>query len=313
MPEADVQPGRSLAVGEELPIVRLRHWGRWISGAVVLGLLALLGVALAQAQIDYGSVPEFLWYRVVLVGLLNTVLLAVIAQGSAIVIGVVIALMRRSVNPVARWFAAAYIWLFRGLPVLLQILIWYNLALVFTYISIPLPFGGYLLHEQTNVLVTAFVAALLGLALNESAYMAEIVRAGLNSVDGGQAEAAKSIGMGPLLTLRRVVLPQAMRVIIPPTGNDFINMLKGTSIASVIGVTELIHAANNISSNNLLVMETLLAAAIWYMVVVTIAGIGQHYLERSFGAADRVGSAGGAWSRAARALRTAPTVRSRDV
>jgi polar amino acid transport system permease protein len=296
----------------ELPIVRLRHWGRWASGVVLLVLLGMLLVALAGAQIDYASVPGFLFYPVILVGLANTVLLAVAAQGAAIVIGIVIALMRRSANPVARWFAGGYIWLFRGLPVLLQILIWYNLALVFTYISIPLPFGGYLLHEQTNVLITAFVAALLGLALNESAYMAEIVRAGFTSVDPGQVEAAQSIGMSPLLTLRRVVLPQAMRVIIPPTGNDFINMLKGTSMASVIGVTELIHAANNISSRNLLVMETLLAAAIWYMVVVTVAGVGQHYLERAFGAADRAGAASGPWARAARALRTAPLGRSRD-
>jgi polar amino acid transport system permease protein len=138
--------------------------------------------------------------------------------------------------------------------------------------------------------------------------MAEIVRAGLNSVDSGQTEAAKSIGMTPAATLRRVVLPQAMRVIIPPTGNDFINMLKGTSMASVIGVTELIHAANNISSNNLLVMETLLAAAVWYMVVVTVAGVGQHYLERSFGQADR-----GPLSRAGKALRGMPLVRSARV
>ncbi|HEV7980627.1 amino acid ABC transporter permease [Amycolatopsis sp.] len=292
----------------ELPIVRLRHWGRWVSAVVILALLGALGVALSQAQIDYPSVPEFLWYRVMLVGLFNTVLLAVIAQASAIVIGIVIALMRRSANPVARVFAAVYIWLFRGLPVLLQILIWYNLALVFEFISIPLPFGGFLIHEQTNVLVSAFTAALLGLALNESAYMAEIVRAGLNSVDSGQTEAAKSIGMTPASTLRRVVLPQAMRVIIPPTGNDFINMLKGTSMASVIGVTELIHASNNIASNNLKVMETLLAAAIWYMVVVTIAGIGQHYLERAFGASDRIPTSG-PWTRAALALRTAPLLR----
>ncbi|HET6291514.1 MAG TPA: amino acid ABC transporter permease [Amycolatopsis sp.] len=295
---------------EPLPIVRLRHWGRWVGAVVILALLILLGIALGNARIQWDSVPKFLWYRVMAVGLLNTLLLAVIAQGSAIVIGIVIALMRRSANPVARWFAAGYIWLFRGLPVLLQILIWYNLALVFEFISIPLPFGGHLLHEQTNVLITAFTAALLGLALNESAYMAEIVRAGLNSVDSGQTEAAKSIGMSPSATLRRVVLPQAMRVIIPPTGNDFINMLKGTSMASVIGVTELIHAADNISSNNLLVMETLLAAAVWYMVVVTVAGVGQHYLERAFDSEDRSRSP---FSRAAKALRTAPLVRSERV
>ena len=237
------------APAQALPIVRLRHWGRWVSAVVIVGLLAGLFVALSEARIDWASVPDFVVYRVMLLGLVNTVLLAVIAQSVAIVIGIVIALMRRSANPVAKAFAAGYIWLFRGLPVLLQILIWYNLALVIPRISIPLPFGGSLIDEPTNVLVSAFTAALLGLALNESAYMAEIVRAGLNSVDSGQTEAAKSIGMAPNLTLRRVVLPQAMRVIIPPTGNDFIDMLKGTSIASVIGVTELLHASNNISSH----------------------------------------------------------------
>ncbi|RJQ77991.1 amino acid ABC transporter permease [Pseudonocardiaceae bacterium YIM PH 21723] len=266
----------------DLPIVRLRHWGRWVAAIVIVTLLVLLGVALGNADISWNRVPEFLWYRVMLTGLLNTIVLAVLAQGVAIVLGIVIALLRRSANPVARWFAAGYIWLFRGLPVLLQILIWYNLALVFPAISLP-----FLVHAPTNALISAFTAAALGLTLNESAYMAEIVRAGLNSVDSGQAEAAKSIGMSPAATLRRVVLPQAMRVIIPPTGNEFVNMLKGTSMASVIGVTELIHAANNISSNNLLVMETLLAAAVWYMVVVSVAGVGQHYLERAFGAADR--------------------------
>jgi polar amino acid transport system permease protein len=306
MPEADLTT--RTAPDTELPIVRVRHWGRWVSAVVILALLAALGALLAQARIQYETVPGFLWYHVMAVGLLNTVLLAVIAQAAAIVIGIVVALMRRSANPVARVIAGVYIWLFRGLPVLLQILIWFNLALVFEFVSIPLPFSnGYLVHEPTNVLVSAFVAALLGLALNESAYMAEIVRAGLNSVDRGQTEAAKSIGMTPAMTLRRIVLPQAMRVIIPPTGNDFINMLKGTSMASVIGVTELIHAANNISSHNLLVMETLLAAAIWYMVVVTVASIGQHYMERAFAAEQ---AAARPWSRIGRALRSMPLRRA---
>ncbi|WP_326946714.1 MULTISPECIES: amino acid ABC transporter permease [unclassified Amycolatopsis] len=288
---------------EPLPIVRLRHWGRWVAAVVILALLVLLGVALGNAQIEWSQVPDFVFFKVMATGLLNTVVLAVLSQAVAIVLGIVIALLRRSANPVARWFAAGYIWIFRGLPVLLQILLWYNLALVFPVIHIP-----FLVDAQTNVLISAFTAAFLGLALNESAYMAEIVRAGLNSVDSGQTEAAKSIGMTPAATLRRVVLPQAMRVIIPPTGNDFINMLKGTSMASVIGVTELIHAANNISSNNLLVMETLLAAAVWYMVVVTVAGVGQHYLERAFGQADR-----GPLSRAGKALRGVPLVRSARV
>lgn len=260
-PEAPARP----TIGGELPIVRLRHWGRWVSAVIILALLAGLGVLLARAQIEYDTVPAFLWYHVMLVGLLNTVVLAGLAQAVAIVIGVVVALLRMSANPVARVVAAVYVWLFRGLPVLLQILLWFNLALVFQYISIPLPFGGYLVHEQTNVLISAFVAALLGLALNETAYMAEIVRAGLTSVDRGQIEAAKSIGMTPAMTLRRVVLPQAMR-------------------------------------------ETLLAAAIGYMVVVTVASIGQHYLERAFGASDRAGTS--PWSRVGRALRAMPLRRA---
>ncbi|NUT94784.1 MAG: amino acid ABC transporter permease [Saccharothrix sp.] len=264
--------------GDDLPVVPLRHWGRWVGGALILGLLVALGLALADAQIDYAAVPGFFVHDIMLRGLWNTVVLAVCAQAGAVVLGVGIALLRRSANPVARWFAAGYVWLFRGLPVLLQILLWFNLALVFEHISIPMLF-----QEKTNVLITAFVAALLGLGLNESAYMAEIVRAGLNSVDHGQVEAAKAIGMTPVVALRRVVLPQAMRVIIPPTGNNFINMLKGTSMASVIGFLELVHAANNIASRNLQIMETLLAAAAWYMVVVSLASIGQHFLERFYG------------------------------
>ncbi|MDX8033220.1 amino acid ABC transporter permease [Lentzea sp. BCCO 10_0856] len=262
----------------ELTVVPLRHPWRWFSGAVILLVLAGLGWAMAEAQIQWEDVPGFFTHPVMLEGLLNTIVLAVVAQGGAIVLGVVIALMRLSANPVARWFAVGYIWLFRGLPVLLQILIWFNLALVFQNISIPMLFS-----VPTNVVMTAFVAALLGLGLNESAYMAEIVRAGLSSVDPGQTEAAKSIGMTPMTTLRRVVLPQAMRVIIPPTGNNFINMIKGTSMASVIAFLELIHAANNISSRNLEIMETLFAAAAWYLVMVSVASIGQHYLERAYG------------------------------
>jgi polar amino acid transport system permease protein len=267
---------------EQLPIVRRRHWGRWSGGTVLVILLAALGVALADAKIAYEDVPKFFAHDIMIRGLVNTVVLAVASQAVGIVIGVVIALMRRSPNPVARWFSWGYIWIFRGVPVLLQLLVWFNLALVFDFITIP----G-LLHEKTNVLITAFVAALLAFGLNEGAYMAEIVRAGLNSVDPGQLEAAKAIGMTPAKTMRRVVLPQAMRVIIPPTGNNFINMLKGTSIASVIGFLELVHAANNISSRNLEIMETLLAAAAWYMIVVSIAGVGQYYLERAFGKGTR--------------------------
>lgn len=274
--------------GELLPQVHLKHWGRWISAVVIVMVLVLLLLAAAQGDIDYGAIPAYLVSPVILEGLVNTILLAVVAQVSAIVIGVGIALMRISKMPVAAAFAAGYTWLFRGLPVLLQILLWYNLALIFPRITIGIPFTDItFLDVSTNSVMTTFVAAFLGLALNESAYMAEIVRAGLKSVDKGQIEAAQSIGQTPGQRMARIVLPQAMRVIIPPTGNDFINMLKGTAMASVIGYMELIKAANNISSFNLQVMETLIAAAVWYMVVVSVASVGQFYLERAFDRQDR--------------------------
>lgn len=273
---------------ELLPQVRLKHWGRWVSAVVIVVLLVALVYGASQGDISYRDIPYYLVSPIILQGLVGTIVLAVVAQVSAVIIGVVIALMRISKNPVAQAFAAGYTWLFRGLPVLLQILLWYNLALIFPRLTVGVPFTDVVfLDVSTNDVMTTFVAAFLGLALNESAYMAEIVRAGLKSVDRGQIEAAQSIGQTPMQRMARIVLPQAMRIIIPPTGNDFINMLKGTAMASVIGYLELIKAANNIASFNLQVMETLIAAAIWYMVIVSVASVGQFYLERSFDRQDR--------------------------
>lgn len=295
-----------------LPQVPLRHWGRWVSAVIILALLGALVFAASQGDIAYADIPAHIFSPIMLQGLLNTIVLAVVAQLVAVVLGVIIALMRNSQNPVAQMFASAYTWLFRGMPVLLQILLWFNLALIFPRLQLGIPFTDILLLDvSTNVVMTTFVAAFLGLMLNESAYMAEIVRAGLNSVDRGQIEAAQSIGQTPLQRMWRIVLPQAMRVIIPPTGNDFINMIKGTSMASVIGFVELIRAANNISSFNLQVMETLIAAAFWYMVIVTVASIGQSYLERSFGRGDRNRPAPRSiLRRVARDLSTPPLVRT---
>lgn len=284
-------PGSAIASRPQralLPQVRLRHWGRWISAVVIVLLLAALVLGAAQGDISYGDIPYYLISPIILKGLVGTIVLAVVAQASAVVIGIVVALMRISKNPVAQAFASGYTWLFRGLPVLLQILLWYNLALIFPRLQVGIPFTDVTFVDvSTNAVMTTFVAAFLGLALNESAYMAEIVRAGLKSVDRGQIEAAQSIGQTPMQRMARIVLPQAMRIIIPPTGNDFINMLKGTAMASVIGYLELIKAANNISSFNLQVMETLIAAAIWYMVIVSVASFGQYHLERAFDRQDR--------------------------
>ncbi|MGP3775394.1 amino acid ABC transporter permease [Streptomyces sp. SDT5-1] len=290
---------------ELFPQVKLKHWGRWVAAAVVVLLSVALVWGASHGNIDYASIPGYLVDGPILQGVVNTILLALASECAAIVLGVIIALMRVSKNPVAQAFASVYTWAFRGMPVLVQILLWYNLALVFPRIQIGIP-GTALqfVDVNANSVMTAFTAAFLGLALNESAYMAEIVRAGLKSVDRGQVEAAQSIGETPWQRTRRIILPQAMVVIIPPTSNNFINMMKSTTLASVIGFLELVKAANNISSFNLQVMETLLAVAIWYMVLVSIASVGQYYIERVFdskgrrpGAAAGTRSLGGALKR----------------
>jgi polar amino acid transport system permease protein len=261
--------------GEDLQVVPIRHWGRWVVGALILGLLAALGFALADAQILYEDVPGFFTHEIMISGLVNTVVLAVCAQAGAIVLGVLLALLRRSPNPVARWFAWGYIWLFRGLPVLLQILLWFNLALVFPTIGIP----GMWSARAVDVM-TPFLSALLGLGINQGAYTSEVMRAGMLSVDVGQYEAAQAIGMGRLSALRRIILPQAMRVVTPPLGNEFIGMVKATSLASVIQYPEVLHAAENIYYANSRVIELLIVAGFWYLLVVSILTPLQMLLER---------------------------------
>ncbi|HEY1825714.1 MAG TPA: amino acid ABC transporter permease [Acidimicrobiales bacterium] len=264
----------------EIPIVPLRTWGRWVSATVILILVGAILFGLSHAKLKWRDIPKFFFSSTMIEkGLVGTVVLAIACMALGIVLGVFIAILRNSKNPVASWCAWFYIYIFRGLPTLLQLFIWFNLALAFKTIGIP----G-LFHWSTNSVMTPFVVALLGLGLNESAYYAEIVRAGFNSVDHGQVEAAHSIGMTPMKTMRRVILPQAMRVIIPPTGNDFINMLKGTSLASTVSYFELLQSAANIYSANFEIMEALMAAALWYMILVSVASIGQHFIERRFGA-----------------------------
>jgi polar amino acid transport system permease protein len=200
------------------------------------------------------------------------------------VLGVTFAVMRLSKNPVLSVVSSFYIWFFRGTPVLVQLLFWYNaVPQVFKTLTIAIPGTGVTLYTTPMVsFMTPFMAAFLGLGLNEGAYMAEIVRAGILSVDEGQTEAAHALGMTSSLTMRRIVLPQAMRVIIPPTGNEFISMLKTSSLASVILFHELARAASDIYSVNFLVFELLVVISIWYLLLTTVASIGQYYIERRY-------------------------------
>jgi polar amino acid transport system permease protein len=260
------------AAPERLVAVPVRHYGRWVSAVAVLVAVGGIVYAFSQAKIDYGTTGQFFTASNVIHGAARTLLISVLAQAMGIVLGVVFAVMRLSKNPVTSTVSWFYIWLFRGTPVLVQLLIWYNLALVFPTV----------LGHQTSDLMTPFVAALLGLGINEGAYMAEIVRAGIASVDEGQTEASQALGMTRQQTLNRVVLPQAMRVIIPPTGNEFINMLKTSSLAYTIQYGELLLSAVSVYTRNLQVIELLFTVSLWYLLLTSVFSFGQYFLERRF-------------------------------
>jgi polar amino acid transport system permease protein len=263
-----------IAESENLIIVPRRHFGRIVGAAVVCLALAAIVRAFAVGQIEWNYVAEFLTVDAIMTGLVNTIVMAILAMLLGITLGVIFAVMRLSANPVLSMTAVGYIWFFRAVPALLQLLLWFNLALVFPTIGIP----GLFSFKTVDVM-TPFVAALLGLGIQQGAFTAEVVRAGLLSVDSGQYEAAQTLGMTRLKLLRRIIMPQAMRVIVPPIGNEFIGMVKLTSLASVIQFAEILHSAQNIYYANSRVIELLIVAAIWYVVVVTILSLIQGRIE----------------------------------
>jgi polar amino acid transport system permease protein len=260
-----------------LTVARQTHWGRWLTAAVILAVLAAIGRAFARGQIEWSYVGRFIAAPVIVQGIVNTMVMAVLAMALGIMLGVVVAIMRLSPNPVLKSVAAGYTWLFRGTPLILQLLLWFNLALVFPTIGIP----GVWSARAVDVM-TPFLAALLGLGINQGAYTSEVMRAGLLSVDAGQYEAAQAIGMARLQALRRIILPQAMRVVIPPLGNEFIGLVKATSLASVIQYPEVLHNAENIYYANSRVIELLIVAGLWYLLVVSVLTPLQMLLERRF-------------------------------
>ncbi|MEV6230887.1 amino acid ABC transporter permease [Saccharopolyspora shandongensis] len=263
--------------GADWETVPRKHVGRWVAAVVVVLVVAWFAQSFANAQIEWSVVREYLAAPVLLKGLVLTLVLTVVAMVLGIVLGVVVAVMRLSKNPITSGVAWVYVWIFRGTPVYLQLLMWFNLALIFPVISIPGIYTG-----RTVELVTPFVAAALGLGINQGAYTSEVVRAGILSVDEGQLEAARAIGMTRLKALRRIVLPQAMRVIIPPVGNETISMLKTTSLASAVGVTEIVLEAQHIYFVNNRIMELLIVCAIWYLAAVSVLSALQFYLERHY-------------------------------
>jgi polar amino acid transport system permease protein len=262
----------------------VRHPGRWVAGAGVVVLAAALVRSVAtNPRFHWDVVGDQLFSHQIVHGALVTLELTAVAMAIGIALGVVLALMRQSRNPLVAGAAWIYVWVFRGTPVLVQIIFWSFIAALYPKIDLGIPFGPSFVHADANHLITPFLAAILALGLNEAAYMSEIVRAGLLSVDEGQTEAAHALGLTPMQTVRRIVLPQAMRVIVPPSGNETISMLKTSSLVSVIAYTELLYSAQLIYSRTYQTIPLLIVVSIWYLAFTSVLSVGQYYLERRFG------------------------------
>jgi len=268
---------------EAIVAVPVRHPWRWVAAAVLLVLAAMFvhGLVTNPAW-QWDAVWANFFSKEVLDGLVITIELTVLAMVIGVVLGIVVAVMRLSPNPILAGVAWLYAWFFRGTPVLVQIVFWSYLARLYQYLSLGIPFGPEFVYFDTNSLIPIFLGAVLGLGLNEGAYMSEIVRAGILSVDEGQTEAAEALGMKRGKILRRIVLPQAMRVIIPPTGNETISMLKTTSLVTVIAVSDLFTVTGQIASSNLQQVPMLVLASLWYLIFTSVLSIGQYYIEKRY-------------------------------
>jgi polar amino acid transport system permease protein len=271
---------------EEIRAVPVRRPGRWIASAIILVIAAsIVRSIVVNPNFQWGVVGHYLLDTRITHGVLKTIELTVISMAVGIVLGVLMAVMRLSPNPLVSGFSWLYIWFFRGTPLLVQLLFWGFAGALFKKIDLGVPFGGpVLISAGTNSLITPFAAAILGLGLNEGAYMAEVVRAGIISVDEGQSSAAQSLGMSRLQTLRLIVIPQAMRVIIPPTGNETISMLKNTSLVIVLGsVFDLLFATQQIYAATYQTIPLLIVASVWYLGMTSVLYVGQYFIERRFG------------------------------
>ncbi|MBF9072682.1 amino acid ABC transporter permease [Streptacidiphilus fuscans] len=269
------------------PLVPLRHYGRHAGAAVALvclgGVLWSFG---KNPNLDWPTIGAYLFKDLTLQGLWTTVWLTVVAMAIGLAGGVLVAVMRLSHNPVLRGVSSLYVWVFRGTPLLVQIIFWGFLGALYKNTMIGVPFTHITFYSApTSTLVDATTAALLALGLNEIAYASEIIRAGIQAVDRGQTEAAQALGMTPVLTLRRIVLPQAMRSIIPPLGNEVVTMLKSTALVSVIAGHDLLSNLQDVYAQNYKVIPLLVVASLWYLVLSSLLSLPQSWLERRFGGA----------------------------
>ena len=264
--------------------VPLRHPWRWVAAIVIIILVALFiyGAATNEAY-GWATFGKYILDERIVHGVWITIQLTIWSMLLAIVLAVILAVMRLSPNPVFRSVSWVYLWVFRGTPVFVQLVFWGLIPTIYKNIQLGIPFGPTLFHLNIQNLSMYFVLAILGLGFNEAAYLAEIIRAGISSVPEGQSEASTALGMSWLLTMRRTVLPQAMRVIIPPTGNEFIGQLKTTSLAVAVPFTlDLFGRQRDIAAVIFQPIPLLLVAAAWYLLITSILMVGQFYLERYF-------------------------------
>ncbi|TFB58960.1 amino acid ABC transporter permease [Cryobacterium sp. TMT1-62] len=288
--------GATRPPGEPAPSVpikaiKLRHpWRMVFAILLVVVFVSIVVDAALRPAYDWPAVGKYLFDRRISQAAVVTLQLTVYSMVIAIVLGVILAVMRLSPNPVVKSLAWFYLWIFRGTPVYVQLTIWGLISLIYSSIDIGIPFMDPWVSFSTNAALSTFTIAIIGLALNEAAYMAEIVRAGLLAVDSGQEEAATALGMSWSQTMTRVILPQSMRVIIPPTGNEVISMLKTTSLVTAVPFSfELFTRSRDISAETFNPIPLLIVASIWYLFFTSILMVGQYFLEKRFarGVGDR--------------------------
>lgn len=277
---ADPHPPDDLA---SLRVVPARHYWRWAAGAAALVVVAQFvhGLVTNPAW-DWGTFFRHLSTDTVLKAVWLTVQLTVYGTALGFALGVVLAFMRLSRSPILQTVAWTYIWAFRSIPLIVQLLFWFNLAYLYKELGLGIPFGPVFWRFETMNLVGAVSAAVIGLALHQAAYAAEIVRAGVISVEPGQSEAAAALGIPRLRQLRRIVLPQAMRSILPNAANEVVSLFKGTSIVSVMAIGELFYQVQVIYGRNGRVVPLLMVATVWYIVLTTVLSVVQYYVERHF-------------------------------
>jgi polar amino acid transport system permease protein len=268
---------------DDYQVVALRHPFKWLAilGATLLLVMLVHGLV-TNSLFQWSLVWKYLFDGQILGGLERTLILTVLAMVVGVLLGTLLAIMRLANSRPLAVMAAAYIWFFRGTPVLVQLIFWYNFAALYSHVSLGVPFGPAFVSADVNNLIDPWTAAVLGLGLNQAAYTAEIIRGGILSVGRGQQEAGLAIGMHGVQVFWHITLPQAMKVVIPPIGNEVISMLKGTSLVSVIALTELLYTAQLIYSENYQTIPLLIVVSLWYLAATSVLSVGQHFVERRF-------------------------------